>query len=58
MEAFNIIVGVFSIVGSISGIISAIALISINNKISVNGNNNQIKTTIQNNKGKNNKNIS
>lgn len=58
METFNIVVGVFSIIGSISGVISAIALISINNKITVKGDNNQIKTTIQTNKGKDNKNIS
>ena len=58
METFNIVVGVFSIIGSIASVFSAIALISINNKISVKGDNNQIKTAIQTNKGKNNINIS
>lgn len=56
MDTFNIIVGIFSIIGSIFGVISASALISINNKMSVNGNNNQLKNTSQTNIGKNNQN--
>ena len=55
---FNIIVGVFSIIGSIATIFSLSALISISNKISFKGNDNEVHTTIQTNKGKNNKNIS
>lgn len=58
MDIFNIIVGVFSIIGSISAIMSAVALFNISNKISLKGDNNTANTTIQTNKGKYNSNNS
>ncbi len=56
MELFNIIVGVFSILGSIAAIVSLFVVISISNKITITGNNNNTSNIMQNNKGKNNKN--
>ncbi len=58
MDIFDIIVGVFSIIGSVSAIVSAVALININSKTSVKGNNNDTKVTVQTNRGKNNSNNS
>lgn len=54
MEAFNIVVGVFSILGSISAIVTMGVSISIKNHISNNGTNNKAKNVNQKNKGKGN----
>lgn len=51
---FDIIVGVFSVLGSIASIVSVGVAISIKNSIKIKGDKNDTKNTIQISRGKNN----
>lgn len=57
MDFFNIVVGLFSILGSIASIISVGIVISIKNKIAIKGDNNKTKIINQTSHGKNNQNV-
>ncbi len=57
MDCFNIVVGLFSILGSIASIVSVGFVISIKNQISIKGNKNKTKIINQTNHGKNNQNL-
>lgn len=56
MEIFDIVVGIFSILGSIAAIVAAGVAISIKNTISINGSKNDTQSIVQNSRGKNNSN--
>ena len=56
MEVFEIVVGIFSIFGSIAAVVSVGVLISIKNSISIKGSGNDTQSVLQTNRGKDNTN--
>lgn len=57
MDIFNIVVGIFSIIGSISAICSLGYLTKISNSVNNNGSNNTFNNSTQSNIGRRNTNI-